>query len=701
MLPKNPTNPRSEPVRTIDLTPQARSLIQLINAGASTVSDSRFTGRFGPGYPPMPIEPETEPRLFEYQPGVNLMMIPRMGFGLLPFSSLRAMAQACKEIRLNIEYIKRTMRGIDWDIVPNDKKKTVVNGKTYVATPETDSVRKFFQKPDGVNNFAAWLNMVVEEILVTDSLTLWASHEDRELVGVEVIDGTTIKPLLDMRGRTPRPPMPAYLQIIYGTPSSAYPSNTLLYRPLNTKVNSPYGESPIEWILTSINTAIRKDLSSVGYFADGNIPGAFYTVPESWTPEQIQTFQDYIDALMIGDISRIYKLLAVPGGTGSHVTQFQQNDQDNVTLNEYLMRVACWAYGNNPAEFGLTAGAGLGGAGFMDGSQNAQQRSMIGPVSQFLESILTEITHDFLRRPDLRFSFVGLDPVEDRGVQVDIDQKNVDLGVYTVAYVQDRDAIPQEYRPAIVREATPQAGAGATLPMTLPPGYERYLKAAVNGDLEKWKDKQLRALKKGWGVVSWKSDVIPPKLSAQIHDTLNALETTKALDEASVTSVFAYASTTDLLAKGDYQGHPFRGNQHTDGSGDFDGLENISTKRPERLPDLKEGDVVVIDGHRGAVKSVRVQSRTDHVFDDLDPSGPSREVQRKVTTVRIVNDAMQEMKFTFGGMNKDEPAGDLEKRDPRHDAEYEMTKDLESYFGGLVNRIADAVKEPAKDADNE
>ena len=389
----------------IDLTPQALAMIRLIQAGQQTTSDSRFTGRFGPGFPPMSVEPETEPRLFQYQPGTNLMMIPRMGYNSLPFATLRAMAGACKEIRINIEHIKRIMRGVDWDIIPNDKKKTVVGGKTYVATPETESVKKFFLRPDGINPFDAWLNMVLEEVLVTDALTFWPVQErGKELQALEVIDGTTIKPLLDMRGATPRPPMPAYLQIIWGTPQSSYPANTLIYRPLNTKVNSPYGESPIEWVLTTINTAIRKDLSAVGYYAEGNIPGAFYTVPESWTPDQIQTFQSYIDALMAGDLSRFAKLLAVPGGTGSHVTTFQNNDPDNPALNEYLMKVTCWAYGNNPAEFGITGGAGLGGAGFMQGSENIQQRSLIGPVSNFLAGIFTEIIHDWMKRPDLRVS---------------------------------------------------------------------------------------------------------------------------------------------------------------------------------------------------------------------------------------------------------------------------------------------------------
>jgi len=517
----------------IDLTPQALAMIRLIQAGQGTNSDSRFTGRFGPGFPPMPVEPETEPRLFQYQPGTNLMMIPRMGYNSLPFATLRAMAGACKEIRINIEHIKRIMRGVDWDIIPNDKKKTVVGGKTYVATPETESVKKFFQRPDGINPFDAWLNMVLEEVLVTDALTFWPVQErGRELQAVEVIDGTTIKPLLDMRGATPRPPMPAYLQIIWGTPQSSYPANTLIYRPLNTKVNSPYGESPIEWVLTAINTAIRKDLSAVGYYADGNIPGAFYTVPESWTPEQIQTFQSYIDALMAGDLSRFAKLLAVPGGTGSHVTTFQNNDPDNPALNEYLMKVACWAYGNNPAEFGITGGAGLGGAGFMEGSENIQQRSLIGPVSNFLAGIFTEIIHDWMRRPDLRFSWTGLEPVEDRATQATADQANIGLGVYNVAYVQDREGIPQEYRPTSAPSADPKVGSG-TLPMPLPPGYEQYLKRAIDADLKQWETKALRSLKKGWGAASFTSEVIPEGVHASISEKLE-----KATTEADVKAAF-------------------------------------------------------------------------------------------------------------------------------------------------------------------
>lgn len=736
----------------IDLTPQALAMIRLIQAGQSTTSESRFDGRFGPGFPPMPVEPETEPRLFQYMPGINLMMVPRMGYNVLPFATLRAMASACKEIRLNIEHIKRTMRGVEWDIVPNDKRKTVVGGKTYVATPEKESIKKFFKRPDGINNFESWLNMVLEEILVTDALTLWPVQEigTGDLQAVELVDGTTIKPLVDMRGATPRPPIPAYLQIIYGTPSSSYPANTMFYRPLNTKVNTPYGESAIEWILTAINTAIRKDLSAVGYYAEGNIPGAFYTVPESWTPEQIETFQNYIDALMAGDLARAAKLLAVPGGSGSHVTQFQQNDPDNINVNEYLMKVACWAYGNSPAEFGITSGAGLGGAGFMEGSENTQQRSMIGPVSGFLESIFTEIIHDWLHRPDLRFSFVGLEPIEDTATQATADQANINMGVYTVAYIQDRDAVPQEYRPSIA----PQGFGGGALPVPLPAGYERYLKAALtaalDSELGKWQEKSLRALKKGWGVADFKSDVLPPDLIESVHSRLTVLHESGEMNESSIKDVFVSA-----LEKHHGPGnHKSGSSQSVHGGG---GAKNNSIKykvgdvilpmgRMEyrsRVVSIENGEYVMqyetrdgqigkterkpvdyVDGVAGTIKEVVIPSSVQKAKDEYDfqshalknggygylPNEADPKQMREIRAnhrraaerlVNLANEYKQDgweipdeyLNLKYLGIS------DLEKFElskggnVRMEAERELQGELVDYFSGLADRIASAVVE--------
>ncbi len=185
---------------------------------------------------------------------------------MLPFAALRALAAASKEIRLNIELIKRQVRGLEWEIVPSRKE---AGGAWQQRSAETQSVVDFFEFPDGVTDFDAWINMLIEELLVTDAVTLYPNKNQDGRTILELIDGTTIRPLVDMRGRTPQPPFPAYLQVLHGVANTHYPSDRLLYRPLNTKVYTPYGESPIEWVLTAINTAIRKDAQKIGYYNRG------------------------------------------------------------------------------------------------------------------------------------------------------------------------------------------------------------------------------------------------------------------------------------------------------------------------------------------------------------------------------------------------------------------------------------------------
>ena len=91
--------------------------------------------------------------------------------------------------------------------------------------------------------------MALEEVFVTDTLCIYPEMDRRgRLHALRIIDGTTIKPLIDELGRIPGPPTPAYEQVIKGTPRTWYARDELIYRPKNRRVNTPYGFSAIEWI---------------------------------------------------------------------------------------------------------------------------------------------------------------------------------------------------------------------------------------------------------------------------------------------------------------------------------------------------------------------------------------------------------------------------------------------------------------------
>lgn len=453
----------------IDLTDKARAMVQEQQGNPWT-----RPGSFSPGQPVLPQNPEEQPRLFEYMAGINLISVPRAGFGLTPFPVLRNLALACKEIRLNIELIKREIRALDWEIVPAQEK----DKSNYSA--DIQAVSQFLEQPDGYHEFDQWLNILLEEMLSIDALTIWPEMDrSGKLLAMEIVAGDTIRPLLDFRGRVAPPPMPAYLQVLHGLPTAYFTRDRLLYRPYNTSAKSPYGASPIEFIILAVNLALRRDTFHISEFTEGNVPEALVGAPSTWTQEMVDAWQTYWDSMVAGNVDAQRKMHWVPleGGRGQvPVYEFRPRDDVNQTpRDEWLMRVACWAFGNNPAEFGITAGAGLGGAGFTASMENVQYRSMLGPVTQYLGRLFNVIIQRWLGQPHLKHRWVGLDTQEDQLQQAQVDDVYTRMGVYSVAYVQDRLGIPPEMRP-VAGSVGAQTGSLAGLtpnvkPVTLPAGF--------------------------------------------------------------------------------------------------------------------------------------------------------------------------------------------------------------------------------------
>src|SRR2546430_5947645 len=85
-------------------------------------------------------------------------------------------------------------------------------------SPEIERAAAFLATPDRANGyqFAQWLSMLLEEVFVLDALPIYPRYTfGGDLWSLEIIDGSTIKPLLDERGGRPLAPFPAYQQILY------------------------------------------------------------------------------------------------------------------------------------------------------------------------------------------------------------------------------------------------------------------------------------------------------------------------------------------------------------------------------------------------------------------------------------------------------------------------------------------------------
>lgn len=391
----------------------------------------------GPGKPPEPAADIEQPLTFEYMPGVNLTWQPRSGFGLLTFDQLRNLSDYCQEIRLPIEVLKREIRALEWDIVPRDRQE--LRRISPERRAEIEAARGLLERPDGQMWFDRWTNSLLDDVLTVDAATLYpVRSRGGKLMGVRLIDGTTIRPLIDDWGREPAPPLPAYLQTVRGMCIGLWTRKELIYLPYNTETRSPYGRPPSELVIMTLNLALRMSSFKNSYYSEGNVPEALVGLPE-FTVDQVADYQEYFDALLAGDVARLrrIKFMPVKGSGGIPVHEFRRPD-GQVTLDEWLLRLGCWAVGVSPAELGLMPGGGLGGKGYAEGQADIQYRLGLGPLAQYLKGIYDWMLAEW-GYPHLAFRWVALQLRDDALKQAQVDQ------IYVMTGIRQREDIAAEH----------------------------------------------------------------------------------------------------------------------------------------------------------------------------------------------------------------------------------------------------------------
>jgi len=316
---------------------------------AATLSPSNTV--FGPGDPLVP-QGNQPPRVWDFPVSVNTIITPR-AYETTP-AALRAYANI-EAIRLCIETRKDQMEALSWTIVPKGKK---VQGKPAPKGNETKiaAMTAFWERPDGNLDFATWLRTLLEDLLVGD----WPALERRrtlgggfggagKLLGLDVLPGDTIHPMVDATGRRPRGRFDvAYQQVIKGRPWVNMTNADLIYAPRNPRPGHNYGLSPVEQIVVTINTTMRRQAAQLAYFTEGNTPAGFITGPDGWTAEQLVTFQAMLDDRIGGSQAAQAKLLMMPNGAKYQAFKDSPLKDD---FDEWLYRIACFAFSLPPTPF--------------------------------------------------------------------------------------------------------------------------------------------------------------------------------------------------------------------------------------------------------------------------------------------------------------------------------------------------------------
>lgn len=364
-------------------------------------------GDFGPGVPLTPRYPAaTPPRESQYPIGHNIYPTPRQeGGGALTFAMLRVLAKACPYFAIAVEYRKKQVRGMAWDIVPSEDKKSQAARRTHSA--EIERVKAFLRKPNRIDGlgFSTWIGQLLEETLVTDATVIYRQTDRAgRLHSLVQIDGATVKQLIDLYGH-----VVGYQQVLYGFPHTGYSRpidvgdtltrselDYLIYTPT---VSSVYGRSPIEEIEPTIRVAMNRILTQLAWHTDGNVPVAFIEAPESWTADQIAIYQQYLDLTLSGSLKDRAKLRVLGHGANyKPAIPFNfTKDEEEAILSQVLAHLGV------PRSILVAQVNRATGETLQDQSVDTGLR----PLLLWLEEYLTGIVQGPLGAPDLEFSWVS------------------------------------------------------------------------------------------------------------------------------------------------------------------------------------------------------------------------------------------------------------------------------------------------------
>lgn len=397
-----------------------------------------YTVPFAPGRPLFPalINPpredgRTAPRRYEFPVAWNLQITEQR---VVPFRLLRDVADGSDLVRKCIEVVKAAISGMDWDISPQPEaverllaedpkmgSAAASRKARELLAEDTARVKDFWKMPDRINglSFPEWVAMAVEEMLVIDALSIYPNKtlSEDSLHSLEILDGATIKPLLDDRGSRPIPPHPAFQQILWGFPRGEFTASAdadgeftvddLIYAPRTRRPFTPYGYSAVERALPVIDLYMKRLQWLRTEFTDGVVPDMLVKTDANYgsNPELLRGYEQVFNDALAGKTEERRRARLLPAGFDPIITP-GLDVKYRPDMDEYLVKQVCSHFGVLPTQIGFSPKGGLGGEGVQEGeAMNAEILGM-RPIVLWLTDLLNQLSYRFLGMPrDLGFTF--------------------------------------------------------------------------------------------------------------------------------------------------------------------------------------------------------------------------------------------------------------------------------------------------------
>lgn len=420
---------------TIHVPPgQLQGVLGQVFYGSKASIPVQNAALFSPGnpLPPQPgVDPGGKPVQFKFPFSYNTFPVDRtLGQPDIPgFEQLRRLARLYSGIGLCERYWMDLVPRMTLNIgLKKAYKDQGAEEKDYQQ--QIKFFKNFFAKPDGRMDLHSWIRKALRETSQIDELYVY-KHRTRggKLLGLWIVDGAQMKPILDDWGMQPEAPSFAYQQYPWGLPGMLYSSRQMIHYQESPAADSPYGFSRVERVIMEVNQALRKKKKDLANFTEGNIPQSFMEVPETpnWTPDQIDAYSQSFNALFAGNVQQQVRMLFLqPGMKYIPAEQYQMLTD----FDMFLFKVSCGCYGVPPTEFGFTEDSNRSSG---ESQEDMVYRRTIEPIALMYASILTScMAEDFpdeLNGDMLEASFGGYEEVEDEGVKATANTTYTGAGV--------------------------------------------------------------------------------------------------------------------------------------------------------------------------------------------------------------------------------------------------------------------------------
>ena len=395
-----------------------------------------FGSMLGPAAPllPSPIDPvseltgRAEPRRFEYQVAYNLNLTQQE----VPWSVLRSLAESCDIISRAISIRTADISKMEWSFTlsPDAIQRIMTEENVSHAKAAKIGRERFGDKIDELTAFwrnpypqsdkgwNQWISESAWNILTFDGWCIYPKYNlGGKVIGFDLIDPSTIKILLDDRGDTPRPPAPAFQQILWGFPrgeftaspdsdvsgeyytgvssDASYKTDQLSYFIQNRRNYAVYGFSAVEMAIPAATLYLERQRWMIDDFQAGTMPMTFMKTDSTELNHlKLAEFERVFNDKLVGSSGERHKVKVLPKGFDPIVAP-SLSERYKPEYDEFIIKRIAAIFGVAPSQLGVIARAGLGGG---KGAHDGEEQSAETVSSRPMENYIVECINSLCRR---------------------------------------------------------------------------------------------------------------------------------------------------------------------------------------------------------------------------------------------------------------------------------------------------------------